>query len=234
MKAAIKTYSIVIVILLVIFNLIAFIAPGWAGAEKYTGSFWIGYIAITLAFVINYVITYISLKNSDSKQILFYNIPIVYISYCSLIACIIVGVLCMLNSNMPIWIAIIASVIVIGVNAIAVLKAKATIDIVEAIDTRVKEETSFIRDLTAQAKALSSSATSPEAKEACNKVYEALRYSDPVSSDVVSNVEQEIVQKFMEFSCAIKSNDDSFCISSKDLLATISYRNGCIKEGKRK
>ena len=233
MKAAIKTYSIVIAILLVIFNLIAFIAPGWAGAEKYTGSFWIGYIAITLAFVINYVITYISLKNSDSKQILFYNIPIVYISYCSLIACIIVGVLCMLNSNMPIWIAIIASVIVIGVNAIAVLKAKATIDIVEAIDTRVKEETSFIRDLTAQAKALSSSATSPEAKEACNKVYEALRYSDPVSSDAVGDIEKEIEQKFVAFTDAVKTKDEALIQNfTNELLAVIVSRNDLCKGNK--
>ena len=81
MKNAVKTYSIVIAILFVIFNLIAFLAPGWIGAEKYTAPFWIGYISITVAFVINYVITLIALKNSENKQKLFYNIPIVYICY---------------------------------------------------------------------------------------------------------------------------------------------------------
>ena len=233
MKAAIKTYSIVISILLVIFNLIAFIAPGWAGAEKYSGSFWIGYIAITLAFVINYVITYISLKNSDSKQILFYNIPIVYISYCSLIACIIVGVLCMLNSNMPIWIAIIASVIAIGINAIAILKAKATVDLVETIDNQVKVKTSFIRDLTAQAKSLSSIASSPEAKDACNKVYEALRYSDPVSSDAVGDIEKEIAQKFVAFTDAVKTKNEEITVSyMNELIALVSQRNHSVKSAK--
>jgi len=233
MKAAIKTYSIVIAILLVIFNLIAFIAPGWAGAEKYSGSFWIGYIAITLAFVIDYAITYVSLKNSDSKQKLFYNIPIVYISYCSLIACIIVGVLCMLNSNMPIWLAIITSVIAIGINAIAILRAKATIDIVETIDNQVKEKTSFIRDLTAQAKSLSSIASSPEAKDACNKVYEALRFSDPMSSEAVSKLEQEIAEKFAAFTDAVKTKDEALIQNfTNELMDVIASRNDLCKGNK--
>lgn len=234
MKAVINKYSIVIAILLVVFNLITFIAPGWAGAEKYTGSFWVGYIVITLAFIINFAVTYVSLKKSDSKQKLFYNIPIVYICYCSLIACTFVGVLCMFNSNMPIWIAIIAAAIAIGINIIAVLKAKVTIDIVEAIDTQVSEKTSFIRDLTAQAKTLTSIANSPEAKEACNKVYEALRYSDPVSSDAVSNVEQEIAQKFGTFTDAVKTNDEALIQRcTTELMAVIVSRNDLCKRNKR-
>ena len=234
MKSAIKTYSIVIAVLFVIFNLIAFLAPGWIGADKYTAQFWIGYISITVAFVINYVITLIALKNSENKQKLFYNIPIVYICYCSLIVCIIVGALCMLNSNMPSWLAIVVSVIAIGINVISVLKAKIAIDVIETIDTQVKEKTSFIRDLTAQAKALTLSAKSPEAKDACNKVYEALRYSDPVSSYAVSDLEKEIMQTFTEFSDAVKANDFSVVDScSNDLVALISQRNVTCKVEKR-
>lgn len=233
MKAVINKYSIVIAILLVVFNLITFIAPGWAGAEKYTGSFWVGYIVITLAFIINFAVTYVSLKKSDSKQKLFYNIPVVYISYCSLIVCTIIGVLCMFNSNMPIWIAIIAAAIAIGINIIAVLKAKVTIDIVEAIDTQVSEKTSFIRDLTAQAKTLTSIANSPEAKDACNKVYDALRYSDPVSSYAVSGIEQEIEQAFTKFTSLIKAaQDDEISSCSNDLIVLIGQRNSLCKGGK--
>ena len=117
---------------------------------------------------------------------------------------------------------------------ISVLKAKISIDVIEIIDTQVKEKTSFIRDLTAQAKALTLSAKSPEAKDACNKVYEALRYSDPVSSDAVSDLEKEITQTFTEFSDAVKSEDMQTINScSKVIVALIGQRNELCKGIKR-
>ena len=51
MKKAFKSYFVIWATLLVLFNIIAFISVGWEGQEKYTASFWVGYVFITLALV---------------------------------------------------------------------------------------------------------------------------------------------------------------------------------------
>ena len=51
MKKVFQKYLILWAVLFVLFQVIAFISPGWGGVEKYTASFWIGYVGITIAFV---------------------------------------------------------------------------------------------------------------------------------------------------------------------------------------
>ena len=52
MKKTFNYYSICWLISLVVFNVIAFVTPNdIAGVSKFTGTFWSGYIFITLAFI---------------------------------------------------------------------------------------------------------------------------------------------------------------------------------------
>ena len=51
MKKNFKYYIGIWSVLFVLFNVIAFISPGWITHDKYTSSFWIGYIFITLALL---------------------------------------------------------------------------------------------------------------------------------------------------------------------------------------
>ena len=55
-----------------------------AGASKFVGAFWTGYIFITLAFIGQLVCSYFALK-AESLQKMFYNIPLITISYTGLI-----------------------------------------------------------------------------------------------------------------------------------------------------
>ena len=50
MKKLFKSYFAIWAVLLVLFNIIAFVSAGWTGQEKYTSSFWVGYVSITIAF----------------------------------------------------------------------------------------------------------------------------------------------------------------------------------------
>ena len=68
------------VILFLVFQAIAFIAPGWSNIEKYTSSFWIGYAFITISFVGQLICTLNALKE-DNLTKLFYKIPLIRISY---------------------------------------------------------------------------------------------------------------------------------------------------------
>ena len=68
MKKAFNFYFIIWVVLFALFNVISFVSVGWAGVEKYTSSFWIGYVFITLTFFGQIICSYIALKDSDIKK----------------------------------------------------------------------------------------------------------------------------------------------------------------------
>lgn len=225
MNKKFKYYAVIWAILLAVFNVICFATPGEAaGMSKFGGAFWAGYIFITIAFIGQLVCAFIAL-NTDSKTKLFYNIPIIRVSYTGLILTIVFGALCMAIPNLPNWVGIIVCLLVLAFTAIAVVKAKAASDVVEKIDNKVKAQTLFIKSLTVDAESLLARAATPEAKDACKKVYEAVRYSDPMSNDALAGVESQITLKFNEFSNAVNGGTDSIDNLTDELVVLIGDRN---------
>ena len=225
MNKKFKYYALIWAILLAVFNVICFITPDEAaGMSKFGGAFWAGYIFITIAFIGQLVCAYIALK-TDDKTKLFYNIPIIRVSYTGLILTLVFGALCMAIPNLPNWVGVIVCLIILAFNAIAVIKAKAASDVVEKIDEKVKAKTLFVKSLTVDAESLLARATTPEAKSACKKVFEAVRYSDPMSNDALAGVESQITLKFSEFSNAVTGETDGIGNLANELVTLIGDRN---------
>ena len=192
--------------LLALLNVIAFVSVRWTGQEKYTSSFWIGYVIISAMFIGQLVCAYIAFRVDSAKK-LFYRIPLVKTSYGGLIVSFVVGGLCMLISPLPYWVGMIVCTIVLVANVLSLIKATAVIEEVEHIDAKVKTQTFFIKSLTIDADTLMASAKSDAIKAECRKVYEAIRYSDPMSNDTLASVEGQISIKFAELSDAVKADD---------------------------
>ena len=207
MKKNFGLYSIIWAFCLVIFNIIVFITPNRvAELNKFGGAFWVGYIFITIAFIGQLVCVFFAFKDKDLNKF-FYKLPLLSISYTGLILMLIVGTACMSIPNLPNWIGIIVCVSIIAFNAIAIIKATTAADIVSGIDEKIKTQTFFIKSLTADAETLMKSAKSDSVKTECRKVYEALRYSDPMSKDVLASTESQIKIKISELSEAVKMDD---------------------------
>lgn len=225
MKKVFKFYSIIWAVFLALFNVISFVSVGWAGIPKYTPSFWIGYVFITLSFVGQIVCAYFALKDDEIKKT-FYNISLISTSYTGLILSFVFGGLCMIISPLPYWVGIILCAIVLAFNIIAVVKASAVIDIVSDIDEKVKESTLFIKSLTVDAESLMSRAKSEAVKAECKKVYEAVRYSDPMSNDAFASVESDITIKFSKFSEAVVSEDSEAVVTlAEEIIILLGDRN---------
>ena len=225
MKKVFKFYSVIWAVLLALFNVISFVSVGWAGISKYTPSFWIGYAFITLSFIGQIVCAYFALKDDDIKKT-FYNVSLIAASYTGLILSFVFGGLCMIISLLPYWVGILLCAIVLGINVIAIIKASAVVDIVSSIDEKAKESTFFIKSLTVDAESLMSRAKSETTKAECKKVYEAIRYSDPMSNGALVSIESEITIKFSNFSDAVVS--DKFNVASEcatELVILIDERN---------
>lgn len=225
MKKVFKFYSAVWAILLALFNVISFVSVGWAEIPKYTPSFWVGYTFITLSFIGQIVCAYFALKDNDIKKT-FYNVSLISTSYTGLILSFVFGGLCMIISPLPYWVGIILCAIVLAFNIIAVVKATAAIDIVGGIDKKVKEDTFFIKSLTVDAESLISRAKSENIKAECKKVYEAVRYSDPMSNNALASIEEDIAIKFPRFSEAVISEDlETVVMLADEIIVLLGDRN---------
>ncbi|MGN0317951.1 MAG: hypothetical protein ACI4E1_08490 [Lachnospira sp.] len=229
MKKMFRTYLIIWAIMLALFNVVAFISASVISSDGFTVSFWIGYIFVTVAYVGQLLCAKAALK-ADNANKRFLNIPLIAISYTGLILMVAVGLICMLIPIIPYWVCILLLVLILGFIAICILQAKAASDIVSGIDEKVKTKTLFIKSLTGDANTLMSAAKSEVIRAECNRVYEAIRYSDPLSADALSGIESMIFLKFNEFSEAVKScNTENSKIIADELLVLIEDRNNKCK-----
>lgn len=225
MKKVFQKYLILWAVLFVLFQVTAFVSPGWSGVEKYTASFWIGYVGIVIAFVGQLVCTYFALKESDLQKT-FYNISLITTSYSGLILTLILGGLCMLVSLLPYWVGVILCAAVLAINIIAVIKATIAIDAVSAVDEKIRTQTLFIKSQTVYAESLVTRAKSEAVKAECKKVYEAVRYSDPMSNSALASVESEITIKFSKLSDAVSSDNSAAATELADeIVILIGERN---------
>ena len=208
MKKNFKFYALIWAIILAVFNLVVFlmrpVIPGYV--INYDARFWIAWAFIIAAFIGNIVCAYFAFKSENLKK-MFYNLPLITVSWSALITMLVVGCVLMLIPGCPAWIAAIVCILILAFNAIAVIKAVWAAGAVEKVDEKVKAQTSFIKNLTGDAEIILARAKSDAVKAECKKVYEAVRYSDPMSNEALSVIEAKITVKMDEFATAIGADN---------------------------
>lgn len=222
-----KFYTGIWAVLFVLFQVIVFVTPGEiGGVSKFeSGSFWVGYVFITLAFIGQLAVAYYAFK-AENLQKLFYNLPLISTSWSGLALTTIIGGACMLILSLPIWLGVIACLVVLGFNVIALIKAGTAADIVSKIDDQIKAQTFFVKSLTVDAEGLMARAKSDEIKADTKKVYEAVRYSDPMSNEALASVESQITLRFAALSDAVAADDAAAVKAAADeLVILIGDRN---------
>ena len=220
MTKTMKAYASVWVICFALFSAISFLTP----IER-SGGFWVGYIFTTIAFLGQFGCTYKAFKAENLKKC-FYSVPIITISYTGLMVMLVVGSVCMAIPDLPNWLGVIVCLVVLGVTAIAVISAGTAGSLIDHLDEKAEEKASFIRTLTIDAENLMNRANAPMLKNQCKKVFEAVKYSDPMSSKELSDVEQRIQEEFDVLTDAVIA-DDLDCTESaaKEILVLLADRN---------
>jgi len=220
-----KYYFVIWAILFVVFNAVLFIVAANTGAIAKSGvSFWVTYALIIVSFVAQLLCAR-NAFSGDSRK-LFYGLPMIQVSYSGLIASIIVGAILMSVRVIPCWIAAVICLIIAAIEAVAIVKAKAAADIVSNRDAEIRQKTSFIREMTAEAEMLYKTASTDEEKRELKKLYEVFRYSDPVTLERVFDLESSITQKM----AVIKSNYSGTVVN--EIYALLNKRNQLIKNQK--
>lgn len=238
MKKAFKYYLIAWAILFVLFNVVVIALPkevtiGSITYTKFAGLSWLTLVVFELCFIAHIVLTGVALRQNKLSGT-FYRLPLIRISYAGIIVTTILGCLAMAVPNLPSVVPLLLSLLVAALYAIALLKAGAAAELVENIDTKIRTQTTFIRELTADANALLSRAKSEPIKAACKKVCDAVRYADPMSSERLYDLELRMGGTFDKLHEAVKTDDTEAAEAlANELLSLISERNQKCKAEKQ-
>ena len=210
-----KTYALIWAIILVAFSAIVFVVP----IEK-NSNFYIAYGFTSAAFLIQLACAYVAF-NAKNKERLFLNIPLIRISNTGLVLTFITSIVFIAVKELPIWIGAIIWIAIIAFTLISVIKVNAAADVVERVETKTNNKISVMKNLTVDAQSIVNRAKNESIKSECRKVYEKLRYSDPVSSSELESIEKQIENRLIMFSDAVdKSNE-----ISEELINLIDNRN---------
>jgi len=186
-------------------------------------------VFISLSFIGQLICASVAFS-AKNMQKMFYNLPLITVSWTGLIVSFFVGVLCMLLAPLPYWVGVIVCAITFAFVAIAVVRANIAIGAVSDVENKIKAKTFFVKMLTTDVDTLMASAKSDAVKAECRKVYEAVRYSDPMGSEMLASIESQITVKFSAFANAVKADDAAaVSVMAEELLVLIRDRNNKCK-----
>lgn len=189
---------------------------------RYDGTFVVG---ILIALVGLAVAIFGTMKAElSTKEKTFLGVSFITESYALSIASVVLGIVYYLLVPIA-WTGIIFAVVLAAFGLVTFMKVKVALDEVEKVGEKVKVQTQYIKMLTVDAQNLMNRAATPEAKEAAKKVYEAVRYSDPMSNEALSVIEAKITVKFDEFANEVNSGGSKVTDLADELVVLVKERN---------
>ena len=212
-------------VLLVLYILIAFLIP-----FVHTPTFWVSFLFALIAFGVVAASMYIAfIKNPDAKS-RFYGFPIARIGVIYGAVQLIVGLVFMvLAAYVPVWAAVLVYAIALGAAVIGLISAEAVVEEIRVQDVKLKKDVSLMRSLQSKVNQMASQCVDVGIKA----LAEEFRYSDPVSSDALAEIERDLAAAVDELQSAIVDGDSN---ATKQLcrkaFAVLAERNRLCKLNK--
>ena len=210
MKKGFIKYSLLWLVALGLFNAAAFLMP-----KELNNTFWIGYGAVSAAFVLQLLSTALFFKK-DLLQKRIGKMPVPVFCMLGLIALFSVSV-AFAATNMALL--VIFSYVIVGAQYIVNI-------VVIVLSGKDGAATGFIPELKKNTAALVQKAENDEIKALADEVAKAAASADTRSDAALAGVENKILGEMEKFSAAVEASDlESAQASAKQLLSFIKERN---------
>lgn len=175
---------------------------------------WISYIFMLLAFAAVITETLLSFRKTEDPRDSFMRMPIYFHSIAYIVIELIVSVGFMIYDDYLLMekyrlaaegigalpfshiisgiLAFVVQFIILCVHLVIVVIAFSAKNTIKSIDNKVQDKTNFIKLLRVDAEMIANRCPDPEAKAVFTKFAEAVRFSDPMSSEVLFELEIQI------------------------------------------
>ena len=205
MKKDMIRWGIGLGVLLVLYILIAFLIP-----FVHTALFWVSFVFTLIAFGVMGASFYIAfIINPDAKS-RFYGFPIAKIGAIYGLAQLIAGLVFMaLAVYAPVWLAVLVYAIALGAAVIGLISAEAVAEEIHKQDAKLKKDVTLMRSLQSKLNQMAAQCDNPDATAEVKRFAEEMRYSDPVSSEALADIERDLTAAVEELQSAIVDGDSA-------------------------
>lgn len=206
-------------VLLILYHLIVFLIPFYRG-----GAFWSSYVFTLLSFVLAGFAGYEGFVRKPNARSRFYGFPILKIAAVYLAAQFIAGLIFMaVGKWIPAWVTVLVYAIFMGAVVIGLISADAVVDEIHQQDQKLKKNITVMRNLQSKVLQMAAQCEDPAAKKAVQELSDAFRFSDPVSSDALADVEEDLTALVDDLQQAVVDADQEsivgLCKKSQRVLA---------------
>lgn len=226
MKKDIVRSTICLGVLLVLYILLAFLIP-----FAKTAVFWISFVFTLVAFAVTGWSLYTAFLKKPDATSRFYGFPIARIGVIYGGGQLAASLLLMsLGKWMPAWLAVLVYAAMLGAAVIGLVSADAVVETIHTQDRKLKEDVAFMRSLQSKANQMAAQCSLPEVQQFCENV----RYSDPVSSEALAEIERDLSAAVDDLQSAVVDGDTEVIAQlARKADGLLSERNRLCKLNKK-
>ena len=184
---------VILGVLFVLVSIIAFAVP-----TSKTATFWIAYVFTAAAFAAQIVIWKTALGKEKTLKSKFLGFPVVHIGIVYAVLQVIAFAVFMFMPILPAWSAIVACSVIAGISAVCMISADAGRNEIERVEAKIQKKVFYIRELQADIELLDDNETDATVKTALSQLAEKIRFSDPMGSEQLADLENKISSKVAE------------------------------------
>ena len=221
----------VIIIFFIAFSVIAFAVP-----FVKTGLFWLSYIFAVISILAQIYVLKIAFDGAESIKSKFYGFPIAQIGFFYMVAQVVVSLVFMiLSAVVPIWVAVVVDILLLAAAAIGFIAADVVRDEIERQDVKLEADVSCMTALRSLIYSLPSQCEDTEANKVLQELSDDFRYSDPVSSTALKDIETDLENMVAQLQTAVTSENKTDILSlAKKTKTLLTERNRLCKLNKGK
>lgn len=191
-------------IVAIVFIVLIFAVPLTRG-EVYWTAVIFGGVSIAVALVSNIFV--IMSGRSATSALYRTSVSVVSIGY-MVVACA-ASFVFMLLPDTPTWVVIVVQVILLALCLAGLLGGGTASSVIERGEAATRMQTAAITTLRAQAESLKPYAADPLTRQALDSLCEALRYTDPMSSQATIPCDQRLMACMSQLGAAMQNGDDA-------------------------
>lgn len=232
MKKNSVRWWVVLAVVLVVYNVIAFAVPFPKNAV-----FFVSWAFTLIAIAAQIYVVCSAFYRGEGAKSKFYGFPIAKIGAVYLAVQMALSLVFMalgLAVSLPVWVPLVLYVVLLGAAAVGLISTEATRDEIARQDTKLKKDVSCMRTLQSKAMAMVPLAKDASVRAALEKFAEDIRFSDPVSSAALEAAESDLSTCVDDLQQAVLDNDQEAALSlEKRAEMLLAERNRLCKLEKR-
>lgn len=226
-----KRVCIVLAIILAIFVVVSLAVPFVKG-----GVFWLSFVFGIIAIAVQLYVLKSAFGKDESPRSKFYGFPIARIGFAYMVAQLALSLIFMgIGFICPVWIPVVIYVVLLGGASIGFIAADVTRDEIERQDVVLKADTECMQSLRSIAYSLSGQIADKDCSEILQSLADEFKYSDPVSSESIKDIEQELIVLVGELQKAVADTDvEATKALCQKIKVTLTERNRLCKINKKR